>query len=73
MKAFVLENNIVVNIISLDDDVNPADWGAVQLNSLIDFTAIGDTIVNGVSVEAATREADYQAALVSQPPEEPTE
>jgi hypothetical protein len=69
MKAFVLENNLVVNIIEIDDNDTPSNWGAVQLTSLVDFTAIGDTIVDGVSVEAATREADYQAALVSQPPE----
>lgn len=72
MKAFVIENNIVVNIIAVDDDANPADWGAVQLTSHIDFTRIGDTIVDGASVEGATREADYNE-MIANPPAPPTE
>lgn len=72
MRVFVIENNIVTNIIAIDDNADPTDWGAVQLNSSIDFTAIGDTIVDGVSVEAAIREAEHNA-LLENPPQEITE
>ena len=72
MKVFVIENNTVTNIITINDNDNPADWGAVQLTSHVDFTAIGDTIIDGVSVEGAIREEQHNDSIqviIENPPQ----
>jgi len=57
MKAHVVENGIVVNVINVEPNTDLTPFNAVKLSQ---FTAIGDTVVDGESVEGAEREDQYK-------------
>ena len=55
MKAHVVENGVVVNLIEIDESEDLSLFNAVDLGQ---YAQIGDTVVDGASVEAAQRESD---------------
>lgn len=57
MKGCIVENNVVVNIINVPAD-QLSDFNAVDLG---EYPQIGDTVVDGVITEMATREAQVKA------------
>lgn len=52
MKACVIENGIVVNVIEVASVDDLATFNALDLG---EYAEIGDTVVDGASVEAASR------------------
>jgi hypothetical protein len=62
MKACIVENDVVVNIIEVEENANLADFNAVDLGQLAE---IGDAVVNGVIPEVAEREAEVAANEVA--------
>lgn len=61
MRAHIVENGVVTNVIEVEEGVDLSIFNAVDLG---DYAAIGDTVVNGASPEAAQRESDAIVANV---------
>lgn len=59
MRVHVVENNSVTNIIEVSSDANLSDFNAMDLGA---FAEIGDTVTDGVSVQASERESAYNIA-----------
>lgn len=59
MRVHVVENNSVTNIIEVASDANLSDFSAMDLGA---FAQVGDTVTDGVSVQASERESAYNIA-----------
>lgn len=56
MKAFIVENNIVVNSIEVEQGADLSVFNAVDLGQ---WASVGDTVSGNTTIESADRELQY--------------